>query len=253
VKIGSGHARKKYPAVEEQKILRRLLIWFAVCAAGLFGAVTGAPADNAAAFKQCRSCHQVGANAKNGVGPHLNGLFGRRAGSVEGARYSDDMVRSGQNGLRWTAETLDQYLQDPRKLISRTLMSFRGLKSAEDRAAVIAYLRTFSDKPSDIPEAAPTASTTSHDPALNPDILAIQGDTEYGEYLAGECVSCHQASGADNGIPSIVGWPTDIFVTAMHAYRNKSRTHPVMRMIAAPLNNEEIASLAAYFKSLKNH
>ena len=202
-------------------------------------------------FRLCASCHQVGPSARNTVGPHLNGVFGRRAGTIEGVKYSTDMTRAGDNGLHWDPENLDQYIRDPRSLISMTRMQFRGIKNEEDRAAVIAYLRTYSDDPRDIPEAAPTATAVSHDPAVNPDVLAIQGDPAFGEYLSGECVTCHRPTGQDSGIPSIVGWPTDIFVTAMHAYRSKTRTHPVMQMIAGPLSDEEIASLAAYFETLE--
>ncbi len=161
------------------------------------------------------------------------------------------MVRAGANGLHWDQKNLDLYLENPKSLVSGTRMQFRGISDATDRLDLIAYLRTFSDKASDIPEAAPTAEATSHDPAVEPSILAIQGDPEYGEYLAGNCTTCHQRSGADQGIPSIVGWPTDVFVTAMHAYRSKARAHPVMRMVAGPLNDEEIAALAAYFKNLE--
>ena len=75
------------------------------------------------------------------------------------------------------------------------------------------------------------------------------GDVAYGEYLSSQCVTCHQASGADKGIPSITGWPHDSFKTVMHAYRNKARAHPVMQMIAGRLSNEEIAALAAYFEA----
>lgn len=203
------------------------------------------------AFKACASCHQVGPDARNTVGPALNGIFGRRAGSIEGVRYSDDLLRSGANGLVWNHDNLDKYIENPRSLISKTRMQFRGIKDAGVRADILAYLRQFSDDPSDIPEAARTATAASHDPAIDPSILAIQGDPEFGEYLAGECVSCHQPSGADSGIPSIVGWPADAFVTAMHAYRAKVRSHPVMQMIAGPLNDEEIASLAAYFETLE--
>ena len=202
-------------------------------------------------FKTCVSCHQVGENAKNGVGPHLNDLFDRRAGSVEGARYSPGLKRAGVNGLHWGYDSLDVYLENPRSLVSGTRMQFRGLKDKQDRDDVIAYLREFSDNPRDIPEAAPTASAALRDPALDPSILAVQGDPEFGEYLAGECVTCHQASGEDAGIPSITGWPSDVFVTAMHAYRSKDRAHPVMQMIAAHLNDEEIAALAAYFETLQ--
>ena len=82
------------------------------------------------------------------------------------------------------------------------------------------------------------------------EVLAIEGDVEYGEYLASECTTCHQASGASDGIPSIVGWDTDPFVTAMHAYKEKHRDNPVMQMVTGRLANDEIAALAAYFKGL---
>ena len=84
------------------------------------------------------------------------------------------------------------------------------------------------------------------------DVLAIEGDMEYGEYLAAECTTCHQASGGNDGIPSIVGWETDDFVTAMHAYKTKQRENPVMQMVTGRLANDEIAALAVYFKSLGN-
>ena len=128
-------------------------------------------------------------------------------------------------------------------------MSFRGLKDAQDRANVIAYLRGFSDDPSDIPEADPTRQGSERD--LDPAILALVGDPDYGAYLSGECITCHQAAGGDDGIPSIVLWPQEDFVTAMHAYKNKTRKHPVMQMVAGRLGDEEIAALAAYFGQLQ--
>ena len=126
-------------------------------------------------------------------------------------------------------------------------MSFRGLKDPDDRANVIAYLRIFSDNPQDIPEADPTARGTDH--SVDPAILAIQGDPEYGEYLSSECTTCHQLNGGDEGIPSIVYWPDEDLVVAMHAYKDKQRPHPVMQMIAGRLSNDEIAALAAYFNN----
>lgn len=74
---------------------------------------------------------------------------------------------------------------------------------------------------------------------------------EYGEYLASECTACHQASGANNGIPAIIGWEPDDFVIAMHAYKQKHRDNPVMQMVTGRLANDEIAALAAYFNSLE--
>lgn len=83
-----------------------------------------------------------------------------------------------------------------------------------------------------------------------PEILAIEGDFAYGEYLSSECTTCHQSSGANDGIPGIVGWETEDFVIAMHAYREKHRENPVMQMITGRLADDEIAALASYFKSL---
>ncbi|WP_299414792.1 c-type cytochrome [uncultured Sulfitobacter sp.] len=200
-------------------------------------------------YKKCASCHQVGDGAKNRVGPQLNGLFGRVAGTVDGAKYSESMVRMGNDGLVWTAETLDAYIENPRALVSKTRMSFRGIKDEQQRSDLMAYLRIYSDNPANIPEAEPTATGTDHD--LDPAILALEGDAEYGEYLASECKTCHQASGASDGIPSITHWPTEDFVVAMHAYKRKLRPHPVMQMMAGRLNDEEIAALAAYFKDLE--
>ena len=223
-------------------------------AVAVFGTVAatddfGDPAAGEKVFAKCKSCHQVGVGAKDRVGPHLNGLFGRRAAAHEGFNYSTSMERAGADGLVWTFETLDAYIENPRALVSKTRMSFRGLKDAEDRANVLAYLRDYSDSPQDVPEAEPTARATDHD--LDPAILAIQGDPEYGEYLSSECLTCHQADGSADGIPSITNWPEEDFVVAMHAYKNKLRPHPVMQMMAGRLNDEEIAALAAYFEGLE--
>ena len=201
-------------------------------------------------FQQCKGCHQIGAGAKHRSGPHLNGLFGRKAAGLDDFRYSKSFERAGAGGLEWHAETLDVFLENPRAMTSGTRMSFRGVKNPEDRAHLIAFLRRYSDDPANIPEADPTAQASDHD--LDPAILALVGDPEYGEYLSGECTTCHQAAGGDDGIPSITLWPEDQFVVAMHAYKSKQRNHPVMQMIAGRLGDEEIAALAAYFKDLEN-
>lgn len=229
--------------------------------AGVLIAVLAAPATAALAAeigdaesgakvfaRECGTCHQVGPGARNRVGPSLNGLFGRRAGSVAEFRYSRSMARMGSDGLAWTFDTLDAYIANPRALVSGTRMSYRGLADDGARGDLMAYLRDFSDRPRDIPEAEPTARATDHD--LDPAILAIKGDPEFGEYLSAECTTCHRRDGADQGIPSITGWPAEDFVVAMHAYKQKLRPHPVMQMMAGRLANDEIAALAAYFASV---
>ncbi|MEB8388586.1 c-type cytochrome [Rhodobacteraceae bacterium KMM 6894] len=209
---------------------------------------TGDAKEGAKIFSQCSGCHEIGQGARDRIGPHLNGIFGRPAAAHDGFDYSKSMARAGSDGLTWTVETLDAYIENPRALVSKTRMSFRGLDDPQDRVNLMAYLRNYSDDPSNIPEAEPTARGTDHD--LAPEILALVGDAEYGEYLSSECLSCHMADGSAQGIPSITRWPTEDFVVAMHAYKAGLRPHPVMQMMAGRLSDEEIAALAAYFKDL---
>jgi cytochrome c len=91
-------------------------------------------------FNQCRSCHQVGATAKNGVGPTLNGLFGRPAGSIAGYAYSDANKNSH---LVWTEETFAEYIKNPRAKMPGTKMAFAGLKDDTVIAGLTTYLKAF--------------------------------------------------------------------------------------------------------------
>ncbi len=197
-------------------------------------------------FQRCSACHRLGANAENRIGPQLNDLFGRKAGSIAGARYSPAMKQAGADGLVWNAETIDAFISDPKGFVDGTSMGLRGVTKPRDRAALVAYLQSFSTGASNIPET-PVPAVPRGDPLPPAEILALEGDAEFGEYLSGECLTCHQPSGADKGIPAIIGWPEEDFVVAMHAYKTKAREHPVMRMIAGRLSAEEIAALAAYF------
>ncbi|MPR05529.1 c-type cytochrome [Microvirga tunisiensis] len=91
-------------------------------------------------FAQCRACHQVNENAKNAVGPHLNGLFGRVAGSVEGYNYSPANKNSG---ITWDEATFREYIQNPRAKIPGTKMVYAGLKDEQRINDLIAYLKQF--------------------------------------------------------------------------------------------------------------
>lgn len=73
----------------------------------------------------------------------------------------------------------------------------------------------------------------------------------FGEYLASECVTCHQISGDYKGIPPIIGWDKSTFMEAMKSYRAKTRKNEVMQTVAGGLSDEEIEALAVYFGSLK--
>lgn len=91
-------------------------------------------------FNQCRACHQVGETAKNGVGPVLNGLIGRKAGTVEGYNYSDANKNSGKV---WDEAFFATYIKDPKGTMPGNKMAYVGLKDEKKVADLIAYLKTF--------------------------------------------------------------------------------------------------------------
>ena len=91
-------------------------------------------------FKRCAVCHKIEEGATSSAGPSLHGVIGRTAGTEEGFTYSKAMVEAGANGLVWNDEALFEYLADPKGMIKGTKMVFPGLKSEEDRHAVVAYI-----------------------------------------------------------------------------------------------------------------
>ncbi len=106
-----------------------------------------ASAQNAAAgekvFAVCKACHQGGDNAKNAVGPVLNGLIGRKASSVEGYNYSNANKRSGNT---WDEATFSEYIKDPKAKVPGTKMAFAGIRN-EQKKDLIAYPHTFDKAP----------------------------------------------------------------------------------------------------------
>lgn len=93
-------------------------------------------------FKKCMSCHAVGEGARNKVGPVLNGIVDRQAGTFPEYRYSPAMVKAGEDGLVWTADELAKFLASPKEHLPGTKMAFAGLKEQADIDNVIAYLAT---------------------------------------------------------------------------------------------------------------
>ncbi|MBR0682646.1 cytochrome c family protein [Roseomonas eburnea] len=117
----------------------------ALLALALLTAPAVASAQDAAAgqrvFNQCRACHTVDQGGRNGVGPNLHGVFGRRAGSIEGFRYSAPMRAKSAEGLTWNEATLRAYIADPKGIVPAGSMAFAGLRSEQQLNDLIAYLR----------------------------------------------------------------------------------------------------------------
>ncbi len=91
-------------------------------------------------FGQCRACHQVGETARNGAGPVLNGLFGRKAGTVAGYNYSEANKNSG---VTWDETNFAAYIKDPKGFMPGNKMAYAGLKDDKRIADLTAYLKTF--------------------------------------------------------------------------------------------------------------
>jgi cytochrome c len=118
------------------------LVWaLPLGAAALVAGAGSARAQDAAAgkgvFAPCSACHSV--DGSNGVGPSLQGVVGRKAGSFAGFRYSRAMKNAG---LTWDAASLDAYIADPQKAVPGNVMPFSGIADARQRADLIAYLAT---------------------------------------------------------------------------------------------------------------
>ena len=141
----------------------KLMIVGAIAASGLLTTIGSAAAQDATKggqlFKQCMLCHRVGDGAKNLIGPVLNNVIGRQAGTYEGFNYSPLMKAAGANGLVWSEDLIVQYIADPSVFLKKflidkgkadlaatnSLMTFK-LADEQQRKDVAAYEATFSPK-----------------------------------------------------------------------------------------------------------
>jgi cytochrome c len=98
-------------------------------------------AKGAMAFKKCMACHEA-VKPVNKLGPNLVGLIGRPVASIEGYKYSDAMKAHASTVPVWDEAALDAYLENPKGVVAKTKMAFGGLKKPEERADLIAYLKS---------------------------------------------------------------------------------------------------------------
>ena len=146
----------------------------ALLAGCLIAAAASAEADDQAAagekvFRKCQACHSLEAG-KNKVGPSLAGVIGRKAGSLADYRYSAAMQ---QSATIWDDASLDAFLAGPSKFLAGTKMTFVGLKRAEDRASVIAYLKSVSAAAGGSAATAAAGSATAESQAAAPSSEAL--------------------------------------------------------------------------------
>ncbi|MEC5291607.1 c-type cytochrome, partial [Aurantimonas sp. C2-3-R2] len=97
-------------------------------------------------FNKCRACHAVGEDAKNKIGPELNGVIGEKPGMIEGYKFSSSFEEWAADKTVWDEALMTEWLADPRAVVKGTKMAFPGLKKPEDLANVIAYLAGFDEE-----------------------------------------------------------------------------------------------------------
>ena len=120
--------------------MRRIVMSVATAVCLVNAASAQDPAEGEKVFATCKACHQIGEGAKNAIGPELNGVVGRKAGSVAGYSYSDANKNSG---ITWDESNLAAYLKDPKVKVPGTKMIFAGIKDEKKVQDLIAFLKQF--------------------------------------------------------------------------------------------------------------
>lgn len=219
---------------------RQLLLLALVCCSPMAAADTSASLSDLAA--PCLACHSLDPDGSTHVGPSLSGIAGRPLGADRSYTYSEAFTSMASDGLVWDRDTLDQFLTQPQALIEGTAMSYPGVPDPDHRALLLDWLLSDpSGKVADLVEA-----NYNRDPTVK-QILQIAADVEYGEYLAGECLTCHESGDNSGRVPPIHRLTPDYFIYALLEYQNGARSNRVMQTITGALGTEEIAALSAVF------
>ena len=134
MQMDATHESKAEDMIVRVALALAVLMW-----AGGAGAQSGDEAKGERAFNQlCKTCHTPEKGGKSSLGPNLSGLFGRKAGTTEGFKFSEAMTGSG---IVWDEQMLMEYLQDPKGRIPGNKMVFVGVKRPDQLADLIAYLK----------------------------------------------------------------------------------------------------------------
>lgn len=179
----------------------------------------------------CADCHSLEADGDQSRGPHLDELYGRAAGGLEDYPYRSALP---QTTIIWEGDSL-------RAFLAGDLPGIRHPTVPDDqtRRDLLTYVRIHTHP-------APPAADDVTVPA---DVLAMEGDRAYGEYLASDCLSCHNRAAEDTGMATIYGRVRSEFLTLMYQYQARAIGSDTMQLYAANLSGEEMAALAAYFET----
>lgn len=197
-----------------------ILLAGAIVSTTAVGASKGNPVKGAELFKQCAACHAIGEGAADGVGPQLNHVFGRRAGTMEGYAYSEALLaKAKEDNLLWHEETLYTFLAGPQFFIKGTTMGFAGLRREKEIRDLIAYLIQYSpayEAESEVEvssqalagaaplPAAPSADEVEEVPEFTPEYLALGDAIKGGGDLWGkQCRHCHGNSAYPGKAPKL--------------------------------------------------
>jgi len=163
------------------------------------------PDDGAAAAGACMGCHSTNEGGGAIVGPNLFDVVGAPVAGKEGFAYSDAMAALNAEGATWTYERLDEFLANPGQAIPGTAMTFAGVSNEDNRAAIIAFLRTLSNDPVPLPEVPEGGAAAEPEGGAEPATLeemVAAADAGAGEAVAGQCAGCHTLN---EGGPAVVG------------------------------------------------
>jgi cytochrome c len=138
--IPAGKAKRLRESNRKESEMRGVIFAAVLAMMGTGGASAQDAAAGEKVFAVCKACHQIGETAKNAVGPVLNGVIGRPAGTYPGFNYSDANKNSG---LTWDEATFRDYIKDPRAKIPGTKMIYAGLKDEQKTGDLLAYLKQF--------------------------------------------------------------------------------------------------------------
>jgi cytochrome c len=121
-------------------MMRTLTISAVALAASTAAALAQDVAAGETSFRKCQLCHDVGEDARNKLGPQLNGLDGHKAGTFENFNYSEGLKNSG---ITWSDETFAEFIKDPRAKVPNTSMFFPGIRDEKEVGDLFAYLKQF--------------------------------------------------------------------------------------------------------------